>query len=82
MAMDPTFFFPSLSSFILHFLVSIVSNEMSRNHRLLGGFMQRTEMTQMIHLHIYFLSCLLYQTGMENNASNFIDILTQSKQVF
>lgn len=24
--------------------------------------------TQMIHLHIYLLSCLFYQTEMENNA--------------
>lgn len=44
--------------------------------RNVSDFMQRTEMTQMIHLHIYFLSCLFYQTEMENNASNFIDILT------
>lgn len=46
------------------------------------GFMQRTEMTRVIHLHVYFPSRLFYQTGMENNASHFIDTLTESKQVF
>lgn len=90
MAINPIFSFSRLRSFILRFLhklpaqqpvmwcqATVIAGWRARVPCFMWrGFMQRTEMTHVIHLHIYFLSRLFYQTGMENNASNFIDTLT------
>lgn len=38
--------------------------------------------TQMIHLHIYWLFCLFWQTEMENNAIHFTDIWQKINKYF